>query len=142
MSTNLKMLPFLAKIVLVAGLFCGVISSQCGFAQSADAACVMAEKSAANAAAAPMVGCQHCCAGMPCCLTSRPEKNTPPHPEPVGNESTYQLGHAPCVATFTLVSSFDSLPLPQEAMIRVRVKAALAAHARAPRGAVSCIWLI
>jgi hypothetical protein len=142
MSASLKFLPLLAKIVLIAGLFCGVISSQLGFTQSAEDACVMADKSAADAAAAPMVGCGQCCAAMPCCLTSKPDSDTPLHPQPLSNERSRQVDHSPVAMTLALIPTFDFLAAPPKAGTTSGNKVLAPTLGRAPRGGVSCIWLI
>ncbi len=142
MITTLRTLPMVAKLVLVVGLFCGVIFAQVGNAQPAALACTVAGPAPAQTDAAPAINCLDCCAAMPCCLLSKTAPDVPTHPEPLSNERNSQLDHAPVAVTLTLVPTFDFLASLQPARILAKNRVAQPKRECAPRGAVSCIWLI
>ena len=135
---------FLAsRAVSVLGLLCILIFTQAGFSQLPSEPCgIEASMSSEGRASASTVDCHQCCASMPCCLTSKPAADTPSRPEPLGNERSQQLDHAPVVATLTLVPTFDFFASPQKSRLLAGNRQFQPAHQCAPRGAVSCIWLI
>lgn len=132
----------LAKLVLVVGLLCSVMFARAGGAQPAMLACAVAGPSQAQAVASPLVNCEDCCAAMPCCLLSKKTTDAPARPEPLSNERSSQLDHAPVAATFTPVPTFDFLTALQRPRILAKNRVAQPRCDCAPRGAVSCIWLI
>lgn len=142
MTTTLRTLPLMAKLVLVVGLLCGVIFAQVGIAQPAAVACAVAAPSQMQTVAAPAVNCLDCCAAMPCCLLSKKAADTPVHPEPLSTERNFQSDHAPVAVTFTLIPTFDFLAPLQSPRILAKNRVAQPKRECAPRGAVSCIWLI
>ena len=143
MSRNPSMTFLAWRAVFVLGLLCTLIFTQAGFSQLPSEPCgVNASISSEGRASAPGVDCHQCCAAMPCCLTSKPASDTPSRPEPLSNEQGQQLDHAPVVATLTLVPTFDLFASPQKSRLLAGNRQFQPARQCAPRGAVSCIWLI
>ena len=142
MTTTLRTLPMAAKLVLIVGLLCGVVFTQVGNAQPAALSCTVASASQVPTVAAPAVDCQDCCAAMPCCLLSKKAPDAPVHPEPLSNGRSSQLDHAPVAVTLTPVPTFDFLAPPQLPKVLAGSRVAAPRRECAPRGAVSCIWLI
>lgn len=142
MTTTLRTLPRVAKLVLVVGLLCGIIFAQVGNAQKADLACTVASPSPVQTVAAPATNCLDCCAAMPCCLLSKSAADAPTRPEPLSNERNSQLDHAPMAVVFTPVPTFDFLTPQQWSRSLAKSKVVQRTWESAPRGAVSCIWLI
>jgi hypothetical protein len=133
MSAPLRTLPIVARLVLAAVLLCGMTFGQTGFSQRSVHSCH-------RVAAAS--DCQPCCAAMPCCLASHRSGNTPALPEPLGNDSGHSSGHGLAAVTLTLIPTFDFLPPPSSMGATVFRRTLPLALVAAPRGAVSCIWLI
>ena len=142
MSATLRTLPTVAKIVLAVGLLCGIVFAQMGYARPVALVCAVAGPSQPQAVAAPAVNCQDCCAAMLCCLLSKKASDAPVHPEPLSNDRSSQLDHAPVAVTLTPVPSFNFLAPPQLPKVIARSRVAAPRRECAPRGAVSCIWLI
>lgn len=142
MTTTLRTLPMVAKLVLVVGLLGGVVFAQVANARPAALACTVAGSSQARTVAAAAVNCQDCCAAMPCCLLSKTAPGVPAHPEPLSDERNSQLDHAPVAVVLTPVPTFDFLAPQQLPKSFARHRVARPTWEGAPRGAVSCIWLI
>lgn len=135
---------FLAsRTAFVLGLLCVLIFTRAGFSQLPGEPCgIEASTLSEEHASTPAVDCHQCCAAMPCCLTSKPASDAPPRPEPLSNERGHQLDHAPVAVTLTLVPTFDFFASQRNSRLFAGSKAASPTRERAPRGAVSCIWLI
>lgn len=140
MSANLRTLPFMAKVVLVVGLLSGVIFAQSGFGAPLDNPCARPSAVADQRPAA--MSCQHCCAAKPCCLVSRSHSDPTPRPEPLSTERNHSLDHASLAVTLTTIPTFAFLAPPPRSRASARDLSARATREQAPRGAVSCIWLI
>ena len=138
-----RTMPKLAKAVLAVVLLCAVLLAQSGYTQPAPLACVMGGVSVDQpTTATPVASCQHCCTSSPCCLLSKTANDTAPHPEPLSNERNSQWDHAPVAVTFTPVPTFDFLAPLQLPRILAKDRIGQPKRDCAPRGAVSCIWLI
>ena len=143
MSKSQSMTFLASRAVFVLGLLCILIFTQVGFSQPPSEPCgIEGSTSSEGRASTSTVDCHQCCAAMPCCLTSKPASDTPSRPEPLSNEHSQQLGHAPVVATLTLVPTFDFFASPQTSRLLTGNKQFQPVREHAPRGAVSCIWLI
>jgi hypothetical protein len=141
MSAPLRNLPILARIILLAGLFCGVALGQAGYSQSPLDSCVVSGSPGNHAWTAP-ADRHPCCAAMPCCLVSRHSANSPVLPEPLSNNGGHSLAHAQAAVTLILLGTFDFLAPPKRLGVVAGRRVAPLALGSAPRGAVSCIWLI
>ena len=143
MSRNPSMTFLASRAVFVLGLLCILVFTQAGFSQLLSEACgVEASMPSEGRASTSTVDCHQCCAVMPCCLTSKPASDTPSRPEPLSNERSHQSDHAPVAATLTLVPTFDVFASPQKSRLLAGNRQFQPARRCAPRGAVSCIWLI
>ena len=73
-----------------------MIFAQAGYAKTLGASCVMVKAvSVEERTTLAPVDCHQCCAAMPCCLTSKPPSEAPSRPEPLSNERSHQIDHAP-----------------------------------------------
>jgi hypothetical protein len=137
-----RTLPLLAKVLLVAGLLCAVVAVRAANWSSTEGPCVMSAASSANPLKTAAMGCHDCCQAAACCLLSKKSADAASHSEPLSNERSRNLDQAPSALACTFIRSLDLFPPPQKIRGLATDRAILPAVWRAPRGAVSCIWLI
>jgi hypothetical protein len=140
MAATSKTLPLLPKLVLVLGMLCGFVFAQAGAVYSSPNVCATAGAAQADKPVAA-VSCQCCCAEAACCLLSKKSPDTSGQREPLSTAGSRPLDHAPVALGPLSMRPCVSLAWQKPTFLAGDKRFALPVG-RAPRGAVSCIWLI